>query len=295
MPSPSKTAVWLQAARPRTLGAAVAPVIMGLAMAGADGAFHLPSALACLSFALLLQVGANFCNDVADYLKGADTADRQGPLRVTQAGLVSTRTMIAATAAVFALALAVGLYLAARVGWVFGVVVVLAVASGILYTAGPRPLGYLGLGDLFVFVFFGPVAVAGTYFAQTLRWGDAAAAAGIAPGLLSVAIVTVNNLRDLDGDAAAGKRTLAVRFGPSFARMEYVLCLAGAFAMPPLLLAIERFHPFGLLALFAAPAAATPLRRVLRDRGAALNPALGETGRLLLLYGTLFAVGRFLV
>jgi 1,4-dihydroxy-2-naphthoate polyprenyltransferase len=286
--------VWVHAARPRTLWAAFAPVLMGTAMAWADGGFHAPAAAAALAFAFLIQIGTNFCNDYSDFLKGADTAERQGPRRVTQAGLVSPRAMRAATAVVFGLAFLAGVYLVARAGWPLIAIVLLSIVSGVLYTAGPRPLGYLGLGDLFVLVFFGPVAVTGTYLVQALTWNSLVVGAGFGPGLLSVAILAVNNLRDADQDARAGKRTLAVRFGKTFARWEYTLCLLAAPAVVAALFLTDRSRPAHLLPLLILPLCVQPIRRVFAASGPALNPLLGETARLLLIYSLLFALGRIL-
>jgi len=217
---PSTLTIWTEAARPKTLWAAVAPIAMASAMAWRDGGFDALTAVVCLITAMLLQVGTNFCNDYADFAKGTDTAERTGPVRATAAGWVKPETMKRATVLTFGLAALVSLPLVLRGGWMLAPLMLAAIASGILYTAGPKPLGYLGLGDLFVFVFFVPVAVAGTYYVQTLRLSEAPLVAGVAPGLLSVAILVVNNLRDIEGDARSGKRTLAVRLGPTFARWE---------------------------------------------------------------------------
>lgn len=290
-------ALWVHAARPKTLWAAFAPVLMGTAMAAADGHAHALSAVLTLLTAFLIQIGTNFANDVGDFHKGADAQDRQGPLRLTQAGLVSPRGMAVATALVFLAAFACCLYLVARGGWPMLVIGILGILSGVLYTAGPWPLAYVGLGDLFVLIFFGPVAVAGAYYVQALVWSPATVLAGLAPGLLSVAILVVNNLRDCDGDGRAGKRTLVVRFGRHFGRLEYSLCLAGAALVPILLLASGAAEaPRGvLLAPLALVSLIGPLRTVWRREDApALNPLLGATARGLLLYSVLFAVGWML-
>lgn len=291
----SRFTIWLHAARPKTLWAAFAPVLIGVAMAYADGAFHAGAALAALLGALLIQVATNFCNDYADFRKGADTAERQGPLRVTQAGLIAPRTMLAATAGVFALACLAGLYLVLRCGWPLLAVGLLSIAAGIGYTAGPFPFGYRGWGDAFVLLFFGPVAVAGTYYVQALRLPLAPVAAGLAPGFLAVAILVVNNLRDVDGDARAGKRTLAVRFGRTFARWEYLLCLLAAACVPAALFLRTGRHPWSLLAIAIAPVALPALRRIFGGTtGEVLNPMLAYTARLLLLYSVLFSIGWIL-
>ena len=280
--------VWLAAARPKTLGAAVAPVLMGTAMAFGDGVGHALSAALALLGALLIQIGTNFSNDYADFLKGADTHERQGPLRVTQAGLVSPEQVRAATILTFGLSVGIGAYLIWRGGWPVLAIGVASILSGVLYTAGPRPLGYLGLGDLFVLVFFGPVAVGGTYYVQALDIEAYVLAAGLAPGLLSVAILAVNNLRDVDQDRQVGKRTLAVRFGRGFARAEYGLCVVGALLVPVALAVL--LDRWALLAcLLTAPLAWIAVRRVRTADGGALNPMLGATGRLLLVFSVVFA------
>jgi 1,4-dihydroxy-2-naphthoate octaprenyltransferase len=284
--------VWMAAARPKTLPAAGAPVLVGTAMAAADGRFHAASAAGCLLFAILIQVGTNYCNDLADYLKGADTKDRLGPLRMTQAGLVAPGAMRAATMLVFAAAAAIGTALVVRAGWPLISVVVLSVLFGILYTAGPLPLGYLGLGEIFVLLFFGPVAVAGTYTAQALEVSGPSIAAGLGPGLLSVAILVVNNLRDADQDARAGKRTLAVRFGKPFARIEYAACVVGAAAVPGWLWLCGSDRPLSLLALLVLVPGLAAVRTIFSETDSArLNPMLGRTAAMLLAYSILFSAG----
>lgn len=283
---------WILAARPKTLWASVAPVAVGTAMAWGHGLFHAGAASAALLVALLIQVGTNYCNDYADFAKGTDRADRKGPLRATQAGLVTPRAMRVATVLVFAAAALVALYLVARGGWAMAVIGVLSIASGVLYTAGPRPLGYLGLGDIFTLVFFGPVAVGGTYYVQALQWAPASLVAGLGPGLLSVAILTVNNLRDLDGDAISGKRTLAVRFGRTFARWEYTACILGASCVPLVLVRYYGAPPNVMAAAMIVLAAISALKAVwTATEAAVLNSLLAYTALLLLLYAMLFAVG----
>jgi 1,4-dihydroxy-2-naphthoate octaprenyltransferase len=287
----SRLRVWLLAARPKTLPAAVAPVLVGTSMALADGAAHWPAACAALLGAVLIQIGTNFANDYFDFVKGADTSARTGPARMVQAGLVTPATMRRAMVWVFAFAMLAGLYLVARGGWPVVWIGLLSIASGVLYTGGPRPLGYLGLGELFVLVFFGPVAVGGTYYVQALTVDGWILLAGLGPGLLSVAILTVNNLRDIETDARAGKRTLAVRFGPVFARWEYLLTLALAALLPLLFTLTGRARgPIALPALTLI-AAIPAVHTVLTTRDpAALNTVLGRTGQLLLLYAVLFSV-----
>jgi 1,4-dihydroxy-2-naphthoate octaprenyltransferase len=291
----SRLNVWLMAARPKTLPAAVAPVVIGTAMAVADGRLHLPSALCALLGAVLIQVGTNFANDYFDHARGTDSADRLGPTRVTQAGLIAPATMRGATGITFVLACVPGIYLVARGGWVFVGIGLVSILCGILYTGGPYPLGYLGLGDLFVLVFFGPVAVGGTYFAQALRISPEVIVAGLAPGLVSVAILTVNNLRDVEQDRRAGKKTLAVRFGRTFARLEYLGCMAAAGIAIPAACALIGGRWFSLASAVTLLAAVPTLRVVFtRTDGPSLNGALAATGRLLLLFCILFSLGWML-
>jgi 1,4-dihydroxy-2-naphthoate octaprenyltransferase len=294
-----KAKAWLLAARPKTLAAAFVPVTVGVAIAwdlsrGAPGGGFSPlTALGCLLTALLLQVGANFANDYYDFVHGADTAERVGPTRAVQAGLVTPGEMRVATVVVFGLAFLGGLYLAWVAGWPLVVIGVASIAAGIGYTAGGRrSLGYLGLGDLFVLVFFGPVAVAGTVFVQLQRWMPEAFVASVPVGCLAVAVLVVNNYRDADTDRASGKRTLAVRFGRRFARVEYFALLALAFAVPTLQWWTGAQAPWVLLPWLALPLAWPPLGKLLAPvDGAALNRALGETARLMLAFGLLYALG----
>lgn len=286
---------WILAARPKTLWAAFAPVLIGLAMAYADHCFDPGLAVLTLLCALSIQIGTNFCNDYADFKKGADTAERQGPLRVTQAGLVSPRAMLRATCFVFVLAAALFVYLTCLRGWPLAVIGAAAVLSGILYTAGPYPLGYHGWGDLFVLIFLGPVAVGGTYYIQTSTISMPVVWAGFSPGLLSVAILVMNNLRDVETDAKSGKRTLAVRWGERFSRLEYLICIGAAVALPVLLVAGSGRRPYtwGVLLVYAA--AWPAVKQVMQGaRGQKLNPLLGYTAKLLLLYSVLFSIGWIL-
>lgn len=290
--SPGIVQCWLLAARPKTLWAAVGPVMIGTALALGDQHLHIESALAALAGAMLLQIGTNFCNDYADFKKGADTDQRVGPSRAVASGWITPRHMLFATVLVFFLAAVVCGYLVSRAGWPFVVLGVVSILAGIIYTAGPYPLAYLGLGDLFVFVFFGPVAVLGTYYVQALEFSSIALYAGIGPGLLSVAILTVNNLRDIQSDAVAGKKTLAVRFGPTFARIEYVTCIVLASALPFWLVILggqaRKNAIMASLLLFAA----WPVMRLVCTRsGRELNPGLGMTAMLLLVYCMTLSIG----
>ena len=279
-PRPSLS-VWLQAARPRTLAASVAPVLVGTAIAAQIGALRPVVALLALFSSLFIQIGTNLANDYSDFKRGADV-ERVGPQRVTQSGLVEPAAVKRAAWVAFGIAMALGLALTLLSGWPLLVVGVLSIASGWLYTGGPWPLGYHGLGDLWVFVFFGLVATCGTVYAQALVVPPQAWLAGAAMGALATAILVVNNLRDRITDAKVGKNTLAVKAGARFTQIEYLALLICAFALP---FALGR--PWPLLAL---PLAVKPLQRVLRSDGAALNPALGETARLQLVFAVLLAV-----
>jgi 1,4-dihydroxy-2-naphthoate polyprenyltransferase len=287
----SRLSVWILAARPKTLPAGLAPVLIGTAMAFADGLLYWPAAIAAALGSLLIQIGTNYANDYFDFRKGADAHRRLGPLRVTQAGLVTPHAMKIATIIVFSLALLVGVYLVSRGGLPIVVIGLLSILFGVLYTGGPWPLGYNGLGDIFVLIFFGPVAVGGTYYVQTLSITAPVLVAGLAPGLFSVAILTVNNLRDIDSDRATGKRTLAVRCGRRFAVAEYTLCILIACLVPLILVLVWRIHPWVVISsatlLFAVPA----IKTVATTSGEPLNHTLAVTGRLLLIFSVLFAIG----
>ena len=284
--------VWIPASRPKTLPAAVAPVLMGTAIAAGSGTLHGPSALAALLGAILIQIGTNYANDYFDFVKGTDTDERIGPQRATAAGLVAPQTMRRAFLLVFGLAVAIGAYLVWRAGWPIVWIGLASVACGILYTGGPKPLAYVGLGDLFVIVFFGPVATAGTHYVQALTFSPAAAVAGLGPGLLATALLTVNNLRDIEGDRTAGKRTLAVRFGSRFAQVEFAACLLGAALVPAVLHGVYD-APVGIYAASAVCVLGIPpLRQVWTWRpGTPLLPALGASGRLLAVYALAFCIG----
>jgi len=283
---------WVLAARPKTLWAAVGPVMIGTALAHGDGGMHLSSAIAALLGAILLQIGTNFCNDYADFTKGADSPSRVGPARAVASGWITPRQMFNATVLIFLLAAMVCGYLVLRGGWPFLVLGVVSILAGIVYTAGPYPLAYLGLGDLFVLFFFGPVAVAGTYYVQTLEFSWIPVAAGLGPGLLSVAILTVNNLRDVDGDREAGKKTLAVRFGEKFARFEYAFCLVAASILPFWLVHLAGpSRKNALVASLILFAGWPVLRLVFTRKGRELNPGLGMTALMLLVYSISFSIG----
>lgn len=288
---PSVLKIWLLASRPRTLPAAVAPVLTASALAWHDGVFLWPAALACLLFALFIQIGTNFANDYYDYVKGADTAERVGPRRAVAMGWVSPRTMRAAMWIVFGVAFACGLTLLRFGGWPLLAIGVASVICGIAYTGGPYPLGYNGLGDVFVFIFFGFVAVGATYFVQAATVTAAAWIVGAGVGALAVNILVVNNYRDVETDACAGKRTLAVRFGRSFSRTQFACGLLVAFAAP-FVLWTRGYSLWTLLPLALAPMAWGHTRRLKNKTAPREQIALlGDTGRLLALYAVLLSAG----
>lgn len=286
---------WLLAIRPKTLPASIAPVFIATAMAFGDGIPHFPTAVLCLLGALAIQIGTNLANDYYDFKKGADTPERIGPVRVTQAGLIPPSSVKLAFTVSFSLSAIACLGLVMRAGWPMAVLGVFAILSGIFYTAGPRPLGYMGWGDLLAFVFFGPIAVAVTYYVQSFEMNAAVLMAGFAPGLFSVAILTVNNLRDMEGDQMAGKKTLAVRFGRSFALSEYLFCLLTATLIPIFIYMLIQDHLAILTSVLTALAAVATIKTVLtKTDGPSLNAALAATGKLLLIYSILFSVGWIL-
>jgi len=283
---------WILAARPKTLTAAVAPVLVGAGLAVNDHAFVLLPALAALVGAILIQIATNLANDYYDFIRGGDTAERVGPVRVTQAGLIEPRTVRLAMVLVLASAFVPGAYLVSVAGWPIVWIGLASLACAVLYTGGPFPLAYHGLGDVFVFLFFGLVAVGGTYYVQALAWPPDAVLAGAGLGALSTALLVVNNLRDLHTDAAAGKRTLAVRLGARGTQVEYALLLAVAGVVPVVGVFGFGWPRAALLALLAAPLSASPLRAVFRHADAKeLIRALGATARVVVVYGALLSLG----
>jgi 1,4-dihydroxy-2-naphthoate octaprenyltransferase len=280
------------AARPATLPAAIAPVLVGTAVAIHAQRFQALPFLAALVAATLIQIGTNFANDLFDFHKGADTAARLGPVRVTQSGLIPPRAVARAMALTFGAAVVVGLYLVIVGGLPILLVGLASIAAGILYTGGPWPLGYHGLGDVFVFVFFGLIAVTGTYYVQAGAVSPTALVASIPVGMLVTAILVVNNVRDVETDRLAGKYTLAVRLGRQATRLEYTLLVGGAYVVPPLMWLTHAASALAWLPWLTLPLAYRLVRTVAtREDGPALNGALKGTGRLHLLFGVLFAIG----
>jgi 1,4-dihydroxy-2-naphthoate octaprenyltransferase len=301
----SRRRAWLMAARPHTLPAAAAPVAVGTGLAVHADVLAVLPAFAAFVGAALIQVGTNFANDYYDAVQGADTEDREGFTRVTAGGLIEPERVKQATYATFALAVLVGVSLVYVGGLPILVIGLLSVASGVAYTGGPFPLGYHGLGDLFVFLFFGVIAVTGTFYVQaaavladplstTIPVGTlplAAVVASLPVAAISTDIIVVNNVRDREEDATTGKRTLAVRFGYRFSRLEYVGLLVLAYVTPAWFY-LEGYGPAVFLPLLTLPLAVSVTRTVFeRTDGEALNPALTRTGQLLAAYSGLFAVG----
>ncbi|MFC1575762.1 1,4-dihydroxy-2-naphthoate polyprenyltransferase [Gemmatimonadota bacterium] len=292
---PTRLQAWILAARPRTLTAAAAPVVLGTGLALGRGWFAPLPAAAALLGALLIQIGTNLANDYYDHLRGGDTEERVGPLRVTQAGLIPPATVRGGAFGVLGLALLLGVYLAWVGGWPIVILGLASLVSAVAYTGGPFPLAYHGLGDLFVFLFFGLGAVGGTYWVQALELGPEVLLAGAGMGALSTAILVVNNLRDIETDARAGKRTLAVRLGRAGTKLEFLLLLILGLGIPPVGMALLGWSPWTLLALGAALPALSPARTVMAFAPATdprtLIPALGGTAQAAGLFGLLLGVG----
>jgi 1,4-dihydroxy-2-naphthoate octaprenyltransferase len=303
----SRRRAWVIAARPQTLPAGASPVVVGAGLAVHAGVFAPVPWLAALVGALLIQVGTNFANDYYDAVKGADTDDREGFTRVTAGGLIPPRQVKLAMVATYGFAVVVGVYLVAIGGVPVLVVGLSSIAAGVLYTGGPYPYGYRGLGDLFVFVYFGVVAVTGTFYVQAVASGDvglfptwvpagtvslAAVLASLPAAGLSTAILVVNNVRDRETDAAAGKRTLAVVLGYRWSRVEFLLLVGMAYVVPLVFAVDPTYGPWALAPLVSLPLAASVSRTVLkRADGDALNPALERVGQTLFAHSLLFAAG----
>ncbi|MDQ5895567.1 MAG: 1,4-dihydroxy-2-naphthoate polyprenyltransferase [Actinomycetota bacterium] len=289
--------IWLNAARPRTLPAAIAPVLVGTA-AAVFAVGDLPrwgGFIAALVASILIQIGTNLANDYSDARRGADSADRLGPVRVTSAGLITPRRVLTATWIAFGLAALLGLYLAWLAGWIIIVVGLVSIASGFLYTGGPKPYGYAGLGELFVFLFFGLVSVNGSYYVQLEELAWLPFGLSVAIGLLSTAILVVNNVRDIDSDRRANKNTLAVRMGRDRTRRLYVFLILAAFFVLALTIVLNDGPWLALIGLIAIPMARDPIATVTgRTDGPSLNKALAGTGAVLGVTALLTAIGLVL-
>ena len=284
------------ASRPRTLPAAIAPVLVGTAAAYyvADDLKEL-AFVAALVGSIFIQIGTNLANDYSDAKRGADTADRLGPVRVTASGLAAPRRVLVATWVAFGIAMACGIYLATVAGLVIIAVGVVSILAGVLYTGGPRPYGYAGLGELFVFLFFGLVAVNGSYYVQLERLDWLPFGLSISVGAMATAILVVNNIRDIETDRRAGKNTLAVRLGRERARKLFMVLVGAAYVVLPITLAAEDGPWAAMLGALSAPLILPALNPVLnRTDGPALNGALAATGRLLGVFSLLVAAGLVL-
>jgi 1,4-dihydroxy-2-naphthoate octaprenyltransferase len=288
--------IWVMAARPRTLPAAIAPVLVGSAAAveWAGDLPHVVAFFAALLGSIFIQIGTNLANDYSDAKRGADTADRLGPVRVTSAGLVAPQRVLTATWVAFGIAVACGIYLATVAGVVILVIGALSIAAGVLYTGGPRPYGYVGLGEVFVFLFFGLVAVNGSYYVQVEQLDALPLGLSISVGFLATAILVVNNVRDIDTDRRAGKTTLAVRMGRRNAVVLYRLLIVGAYIVLPIALVGAGTSLWPLIGLASLPLAIPPLRTMSNRTGAVLNEALAGTGALLGAFSLLVSAGLLL-
>jgi 1,4-dihydroxy-2-naphthoate octaprenyltransferase len=287
--------IWLVAARPRTLPAAIAPVLVGTALAGFGHVFHPLRFLAALLGAIFIQVGTNLSNDYSDARRGADADDRLGPVRVTAGGLVPPKQVLVATYVSFGLAVLAGVYLIVVAGWLLLVIGAASILAGVLYTGGPRPYGYEGLGELFVFLFFGIVAVAGSFFVQVRHLHWEAFALSVPVGLLAAAILVVNNIRDIDSDRRASKRTLAVKLGRVRTRWLFAGIVYLAFLLAPITWIFGPVKPWVMLTWLALPLA-TALVRIVRTctDGPSLNGALARSGMLQLAFCVLLSAGLLL-
>jgi 1,4-dihydroxy-2-naphthoate polyprenyltransferase len=293
--TPSGIRIWLMAARIRTLPAAIAPVLVGTALAGWQHVFHPLRFIAALVGAIFIQVGTNLSNDYSDARRGADAEDRLGPVRVTAGGLVPPNQVLVATYVSFGVAVLAGIYLVVVAGWQLLLVGAASILAGVLYTGGPKPYGYEGLGELFVFLFFGIVAVAGSYFVQVKHLDWKAFALAVPVGLLASGILVVNNFRDIDSDRRAGKRTLAVRLGRQRTRTMFAVIVYLAFVLAPVTWVFGPMKPWVMLPWLTLPLAAQIVREVRnRTDGPSLNQALAHTGMLQLAFCTLLSAGLLL-
>ena len=289
-PKPSAVQAWMLAIRPKTLPAGAVPIVLASALAYADGVFKPLPALIALVCALGIQIATNFINEIYDFRKGADTADRLGPTRTVAAGIISEKTMIAVSAALAVSVFLLGLFLVAIGGWPILLVGMLSLLFAWAYTGGPFPIAYSGLGDVFVFIFFGLVAVGGTYFVQALTLPLSVLVAAAAPGALSVNILLVNNIRDIDTDRKVGKMTLPARIGAPAARGIYVFLTLLAYLVPLYMIGIG-YSLWCLLSLLSIPLAIGMVQDLYRSGGRELNKVLAGTGKVLTVHGALFSAG----
>jgi 1,4-dihydroxy-2-naphthoate octaprenyltransferase len=294
-PRPSSVQIWMMAARPKTLPAGIAPVLVGTALAGFMHVFHPLRFVAALLGSILIQVGTNLSNDYSDARRGADTEDRLGPVRVTAGGLVPPKQVLIATYVTFGLAVLCGVYLVAVAGWQLLLIGVASILAGVLYTGGPRPYGYEGLGEVFVFLFFGVAAVAGSYFVQIRDFSWESLALSVPVGLIAAALLVVNNTRDIDTDRRANKRTLAVRMGRDRSRQMYALMIYAAYPLALVTWVFGPLKPWLLLSWLTLPLAFPVVKLVsTHTDGPSLNQALAKTGKLQLAFCVLLSAGLLL-
>lgn len=284
--------LWIMAARPKTLWAAISPVIIGTAVAYNEGLVHYLTFAVTLLSAVFIQIGTNLANDYYDFVKGSDTDERKGPTRVTQAGLIPPNKVKSAFIIVFVIAFLFGLYLIFRGGYPILIIGLSSILFGVLYTGGPYPLGYNGLGDIFVLIFFGPVAVGGTYYLQTMQISNEVMIIGLIPGLISTALLAVNNLRDIETDTKSGKRTLGVRFGQSFVRFEFLFCIVFPTLIPGIMYIIYDYPQYIVFNVLVLIIAIPQIKLVFNSNTAAeqLNGVLGFTGKYLLINSIVFSI-----
>lgn len=291
---PSTLRIWYLAARPKTLPAAVAPIVVGTAVAVRESSFVWWVALLALVTALLLQIAANFANDAIDAKKGSDTADRTGPTRITAAGYVSYQQVMNATWITLALAMCSGIPLLIRGGWPFVALGIASLVCAVAYTGGPFPISYLGLGEIFVFLFFGLIAVTGTAYLQTGELTALSLLASIPPGAMIVGILIINNYRDREQDARVNKRTVAVRIGPKNTRIEYYLMLGLTLISPFVFWALGWLNAWALLTLLSLPMFRQLVHQVQTLQGPPLNQTLGLTGKTALVHSLLLGAALIL-
>ncbi len=282
----------MRAARPQTLAASIVPILVGASLAWGDQQFRWDTTLVALFCAFAIQIGTNFANDYFDYVKGADTSERIGFERATAAGLISPQKMLLATYITMGIAFLAGLYLVWIGGWIILFIGVLSLLFGIAYTGGPYPLGYNGLGDIFVFIFFGLIAVTGTYYVNALEWSFLSLIASVPVGALCVNILVVNNLRDIDQDRIVGKKTLGVLFGEFSLKIEYLAMILISLAIPIILYLLYSYSLWILLALLSIPLAINLLNQVWNHTDKKiLNDTLENTAKYMLVFGIMFSIG----
>lgn len=288
----SKFIIWLRAARPQTLAASLVPIMIGASLAWNYDQFRIDSTVVALICALLIQIGTNFANDYYDFVKGADTDERIGFERATALGLVSPKAMLTATIVTMALAFIIGLYLVWVGGWIILLIGILSLLFGVLYTGGPYPLGYNGLGDIFVFIFFGIIAVMGTYYVNALEWSEQSLLASLPVGALCVNILVVNNLRDIHQDKLSGKKTLGVLFGEDILKIEYLVLLFIAYLVPIIFYHFYDYSIWIILPYLSLPLGWQLIKKIwYHGDKRELNKTLERTAQFMILFGLLFSIG----